>query len=65
MEQSCGQCKWFGDGKDTLHNRNICNYPIPAWLLDHVLSGPADRLADFVHESHGRECRTFERRQEP
>lgn len=64
MEQSCGQCKWFGDGKEQ-HERNICKWPIPDWLHVRVTSGAMERLADYVHESHGRECRTFERRGEP
>lgn len=65
MEQSCGQCKWFGGGKYTQHNRNTCNYPFPAWLFNRVTEGACHRLSDYVYASHGRDCRTFERRETP
>lgn len=63
MEKSCGQCKWFGDGVDTLHDRNLCKYPIPVWLKHRVTSGASERLADFMHESWGYDCATFEKRE--
>lgn len=63
MEKSCGQCKWFGNGVNTLHDRNLCTYPIPVWLKDRVTLGPSERLADYMHESWGYNCATFEARE--
>lgn len=65
MTKSCGQCKWFGTGVPAPSTRRFCTYPIPIWLQTYIISGPLDRLADYVDESWGSDCRTFERKEGP
>lgn len=58
MSQSCGTCKWWRG--DRRIERNICRYPIPIWLHNRVTTGAVERLADYVHQSWGEDCATYE-----
>ncbi len=60
MTKSCGQCKWFAARLPG--DKDLCKFPLPIWLLDHVFSTSHGRLANFVRDSSGADCPTFELR---
>lgn len=57
-EKCCGTCKWWQS--DTPNTYKLCRYPIPIWLHNRVTSGASERLADYVPEFWGSDCRTYE-----